>query len=342
MGITILRPGTPEAWPNCAVSLADYIRAVGYDEAAFWGVFYAGQELNDCATLWLEVQRLAVADALAQAQLMIENIIGYPLCPRWFTDNQLYCSRNIITRWGQLLIAGQQAITTVSAGAVVNYTLDPATIGPLATTATDASEIHVYLPSTGREVMPSSIVISGGMVTIRIPRIRLVADVDSPQTGYDFTDLANFTGTVDVKRSTNDPTTTATLLSRETACAIDEASACLRIEDARRGFIRISQTGDTAPCPSIWSQYAVDLYYKAGLVVLPTDLKNAIIRLAHTLMPESICNQCDQIHRLWERDTKVSDVLTRERINCPFGLSAGAWFAYKVAQTNKLWRAGSL
>src|SRR6185503_14749682 len=75
----------PDAWPNCAISLARYAEIIGYNSEAFWGVRYDGQEQFACSTFWTEWQRQMVADALAQAQQMLEDVLGYPLCPTWIT-----------------------------------------------------------------------------------------------------------------------------------------------------------------------------------------------------------------------------------------------------------------
>ena len=103
----------PDAWPNCAVSLARYAEIIGYDECAFWGVRYDGQEAFNCSTFWSEWQRQEVADALSQAQHMLEDVLGYPLCPTWITgtivdeertvDQQEVTGNSICTRWGIVL-----------------------------------------------------------------------------------------------------------------------------------------------------------------------------------------------------------------------------------------------
>ena len=81
----------------------------------------------------------------------------------------------------------------------------------------------------------------------------------------------------------------------------------------------------------------VRLNYQAGLRTLDTAMKSALVRLAHARMASEPCG-CDIVRRLWERDRKAPDVLSRERLNCPFGPSEGAWVAYKLAQSRKLYR----
>src|SRR5690606_8829154 len=98
------------ATPNCAVSLARYAKLIGYDEPAFWGVIYENQpNYGGCGPLWTEFERMEIANALAEAQQEIEQIIGYPICPTYITgeyagddrwiDQQDYCSTRIVTRY---------------------------------------------------------------------------------------------------------------------------------------------------------------------------------------------------------------------------------------------------
>jgi hypothetical protein len=77
------------------------------------------------------------------------------------------------------------------------------------------------------------------------------------------------------------------------------------------------------------------------LTPLTRQVEDAIVRLAHSKMPDEPCG-CDMLQRHWKRDRNIPQVLTRERINCPFGLSDGAWFAYRQAATLKIWKASIL
>jgi hypothetical protein len=43
---------------------------------------------------------------------------------------------------------------------------------------------------------------------------------------------------------------------------------------------------------------------------------------------------------MWAADRAMPEVFSRERINCPFGMSAGAWVSWKWALGLKLVRGG--
>jgi hypothetical protein len=75
----------------------------------------------------------------------------------------------------------------------------------------------------------------------------------------------------------------------------------------------------------------MEINYKAGLNPTTFQAEDAIIRLAHSKMPHAPCG-CDFAMNMWTRDRNVPPVLTKERLNCPFGMSDGAWIAYRFTQ----------
>lgn len=358
----------PDAWPNCAVNLSRYAQIIGYDQCAFFGVRYDGQEQFECHTFWTEWMRQSVSDSLATAQQMIEDLIGYPLCPTWITgtigadtdaryvDQQDGIGSAIVTRWGHVLQAGVMAESVIDDGATVDYTVEPAVIGPIVTTVTDTSEVRVFFPDSDRVITPSRMVISGGSLTIYVPRCRLVdpdlVDTITMTTGLEYTDTANFTTTVDVHRVYNDPSVNAylvrehdcTALCTAEGCATQTDTACIVIKDSINGIVRVRPGTYSNGWTYVAPQYCynhVRLNYQAGLRVIPRQLENVIVRLAHSLMPEEPCG-CEATQRLWLRDRKVSEVLSREMLNCPWGYAAGSLFAFAWANQNALGEGGVL
>lgn len=337
-----------------AVRLARYAQIVGYSECAFWGV---NHDLSgkSCREIWTLKQRMETAKYLAEAQDEIENEIGYPIGPRWFTELKTPLKMPMLATRGYVLEGGVKATSLISAGVVVDHTSDPAGIGPVATSATDPAEIVVYHPGTTIEIDPSSVEISGGNVTLEIPRCRMVkaAYVNNPDNGLDYDTLANFESTVDLYRVYNDPSTNAVLSTNHTCnascaaqgCTAYTTEACLFVTGPKIGAVEVRK-GTYAD--GAWlatnqvlcgPQYRwVQLNYRAG-VTLTRQLEDMIIRLAHAKMPSEPCG-CSPLKNLWARDSNVPEVLTRERLNCPFGLSDGAWITYQFAQTLKLVRMG--
>jgi len=130
-------------------------------------------------------------------------------------------------------------------------------------------------------------------------------------------------------------------------CAEYTRNACIYVKIGEQGVLEVlpATYSDGA-----WSRQVVDccgtpelvrLNYRAGLTELTHQAEDAIVRLAHSKMPHSPCN-CSPPLWLWSRDQNVPDVLTRERYNCPFGMSDGAWGAWRFAWSMKEWRGSVL
>lgn len=357
---------------NCAVPLSRYAKLVKYEEAAFWGVVTENRYLRGCGPLWTEADRMMIEMALAQAQEQIASFIGYPLCKTWVSgtlaeaynhdqrlvDQRTYKrSRQLITRYPRLIEAGIRAVENISMGAVLTFGDTVATLGPIAVDFTIAEEVKVYYPGSGRRVMPSRVTISGGNLTIQIPRYRLVGTdyLNTPEGGIMYEDLSYFLTTVDIVRVYTDPSTQAILVrpgcsnnNCSGGCTECTHTACIYILDQEIGQINVS--------PALWNPETVSwggkivcagnyslarLNYACGLLYLSSELEKVIVSLAHTKLYGPPCS-CDTLVTLWKYDNEMPRMLTRERINCPFGTSNGAWNAYLWAKQFKSVRASIL
>lgn len=358
----------PEA---SAVTLARYAQITQSDECAFWGVRYEGQERLGCGTIWSKQDRDNILKYLALAQEKIEAELRYPLMPKWivgnqaalddqlalnlYVDQQPYNPKVMETAWVKLIEAGIRAETMVEAGATLAYTgstpLDTASV--TVATAVDVDELYVYHPDTDVEITPSSVSVAGGSVTFTFPRCRLVRAeyADNPQQGWYVEDDSRFETEVDIVRIYNDPSTNAVLIGNPNSCNSQGCSnstrtACIRIQDSQTGVVNV--------CPAtytngVWQRqdlnncthkyHTAQLFYRAGLLRLPRDMEDAIVRLAHSLMPTEPCG-CEYGQRLWQRDRTVPELLTPQRMNCPFGLNDGAWQAWLKTQKARVMRFG--
>lgn len=345
--VTIGQTGIFYGWPQGVVTLSRYAAIIGYAEPAFWGVAHPDNRKYACREIWTKPQRDNVARYLVEAQADIEETIHYPLEPKWFEDtippvNNL---ASILAPQNRVIQMGRRAISTVQASAPVSHTQDPATIGPLLTTATDADEIKVYYPGTDQEIEPVKVAISGGMVTIWIPRVRMVHPdkMDNPSTGLDYADLGNFLDAVDVYRVYNSPAITGELVWRKdtyNASTVENSSAVATIVDAKRGVIAVNPTADPPYCAGRTYLTGITLYYQAGLLELPQIGEDAIMRLAHSKMPAEPCG-CEGVRLVWKRDADIPQFMSRERLNCPYGMNTGAWIAYQFAASMTAWRMSS-
>lgn len=351
--VSIVIPTFPLPFETSCVSLARYAEIIGHPSCAFWGVFDEDEEWG-CNNIWSENNRRTTAHYLAEAQDEIEQITRYPLCPAWFTDERQSYAYPVHTDWGRVIEAGIEATEVIQAGATVNYATEPATIGPLATTVTDASEVRVFYPDSEREITPQSVQISGGNLTIYIPRCRMVAAnvVDNPEIGLSIDDLSNFLSTVDLTRIYNDPSTNAELVWPHRCNGNCSSQGCTEFTQDACMYVRNGKTGaiDTWPASfsgGTWTKATVTccagqpqivrLNYRAGLNPLTPQAEDAVVRLAHSKMPDEMCG-CEGWSRLWRRDRHTPEIMTAERLNCPFGLSDGSWIAWRFAQAIRLVR----
>jgi hypothetical protein len=329
-----------------AVPLARYAQITDLSECLLMGVRRDQDLVGGCDRVFTKRERDLISKYLLEAQQEIEDQISYPLVPKWFASEEAYYKWPLHTYWKKVIEAGIRATAAIEEGAIVDHAADPAVV--TVTTAVDIDEIIVYHPDTEVEIHPSAMVRSGGDVIISIPRCRMVkatlAD-EQPETGWDYNDISNFEETVDVIRVYNDSSTNAVLIWPHQCSCSGGCSLCSDYRQDGCIYIRNAETGalDIAPAnfsSGAWSSTAlccsgkpekVLLNYRAGLPSVSYQHEDTVTRLAHSKMPSEPCG-CDFVIQVWRRDRNVPDVLTRERINCPFGLSDGAWIAWKFTQ----------
>ena len=339
--MTIVPTQSTQVVEASTVKLAEYAYAVRVCECFMWGVRNSPcADEQSCRDIWTKEERDFIAFYLAEAQEEIERELGYFVGRRWVTDERHRYADPIITRWGHVVAGGVKGETAISAGETVDHTTDPAIVGPVATTVTDESEIRIYHTDTDIEVDPSDITISGGFVTIEIPRCRLVLPelADNPANGLNYNTLTNFATDVDIVRVYNDTDTGATLvrLSCQSNCTDTQTDACIYVRKSNIGSVSAPVSSGLCGCAPDF----VDLNYYSG-VEMTKQMRDAIIRLAHTKMPRSPC-ACSPVEEFWKRDRNAPEVLSRERLNCPFGMSDGAWIAWRWTQAMKLYRGAVL
>lgn len=351
-------PTFPLPFDSSCISLNRYTYLIQQAECAFWGVNDPDNPEPGCRTIWTEMQRAEVARYLAEAQEEIEQQIGFTLCPTWHTEENHNYTCPVQTNWGKVIAGGVRGETTILAGAAVNYATEPATVGPIATTVTDKAELHVYYPGSEREIEPKYINLAGGFATFYIPRCRMVTSnlVDNPEEGLDYNDLTNFLDSVDVKRIYNDTSVNAELVWPHQCSAICASSGCSEYTQDGCIYVRKPEIGSVDVTPATYSggtwtptrtlccrgtPQFVRLNYYAGAATVTRQAEDAILRLAHSKMPDEFCG-CETWQRLWRRDRDISPIATREMLNCPFGQNRGALIAWAFVRQFKLVRGDTL
>jgi hypothetical protein len=330
-----------------AVSMPRYAQIVNYAEAAFFGVNHPDNKLFECREIWSHDQRIAIYRALQEAQSEVEKTAEFPLAPTWIGPERHLLGSPVVLTYGKLIQMGQLLVTDLALAHAVVIATDPATVTiiPSPVTAAQIDEVHIYHPGTDIEIYPSAIAIVGGNLVISIPLVRMVAIAyeNTPANGLTYSlSPAWAEVTLDVKRESLSPTLPdVQFVSFGCAgtCDCPESTlydGCSYVIDADMGIIRVGSTG----CLCIPADTGfVDVYYQAGLTSLTPQAEDIIVRLAHSRMANEPCG-CDVLKGRWRGDQLVPEILTAERENCPYGLSAGAWAAWTYAQTIKQYRMG--
>jgi hypothetical protein len=342
---------------DLAVPLPLYAQVISYEECAFFGVIDPNSTISHSnRPLWTKRERDFVAHFLAEAQTEIEDVCKYPLKARWIESERHDFEDPLLLKWRNVIEGGVEGTDFIDEDAPVSYAAEPATVGPITTTVTDSEEVYVYHPDTCARIYPSNIDITGGQLTIEIPRCRLLTAAGQAEGGVDYEDTGAVAGlfeqVVDVVRVYNDDSTEAEFVWPHGStgcaqCAGTTSDGCITVLNSVIGEVDVKPASYNGSwSSSSWSCFChypayIDVNYRAGLTRLTAQARDAIVRLAHSKMPHDPCN-CDPPNWLWTRDKNIPKALTRDRINCPFGLSDGAWIAWQFAESMKIVRGYSL
>lgn len=338
-----------------SIPLAKYARIIGYSECAFWGVSHPDNARYACTEIWTKDMRDMMQTYLAEAEDEIEQIAGYPLTPKWIVGERHKYSDPVISKYGEVIEGGVKVETVIQDNAVVDLLTDPCTV-TIVTADTEFEKWKIFYPGTDLEITPSNIQTVGPNVVISIPKCRLVgyAYLENPTYGWDYADNTYFQSPVDIHKIDNDPSTQGVIVwshgcsssCLSTGCSDYTKTACIIVESGEIGRLSL-RPATWDPATLIWTSSSLSSYccrhcpdylelnYHAGLSKLSRIAETAIVRLAHSKAPTEPCG-CDITQRLWKRDRNIPVVLTRERLECPFGLSDGAWMAWKFASSISL------
>ena len=181
-------------------------------------------------------------------------------------------------------------------------------------------------------------------VTVTFPRWRLVKPelMGEENVPVAWEDLDNFVTELAVTREYADVSQQAQVQVEDCVCAgsceIALQSACIVPVERELSWVNIfpaTYSGGRWYRGTCFKGQPsqVKVAYRAGLAhALPT-FEDAVLRLAHSLMPEVECPSGKDVqHRFWKRDRAEPATMTRERVNCPWGLSNGAWAAWMFAE----------
>lgn len=323
------------------IPLSLYAQHIQVDERNFFGLHFDGQPDFACRTIWTKEQRDMIAFYLKEAQREIEDETVFPVVPTWigvgaYGDEQAIITPTLFTQWRKIIEVGQQTIESIQDGVVLSHATDPATTAVVNVGLDfDVDELVVYHPGSDVVIHPSAIDYDDatGNLIVEIPRARLITldNLVNPEDGWDYATVPGvFEEEVDLSRVYADPDRAVEFIRRETCeCSSETDWSCLFVRYAEMGAVEIKIADIRCSCPEV---KRANLYYKAGLDPVTERAIASVIKLAHAKMPEEPCG-CSVAKRLWSRDRFVPEQVTRERFNCPFGPSNGAWEAWGWVQS---------
>jgi hypothetical protein len=284
-------------------------------------------------------------------------------------------------KWGHIQTIGVETETAIQSNVALTLSalgspIDPVVI-TVGTTVTEPGEIEVrHVAAKGGSVieplttkiatrhgtiLQPSISISGGVATIRIPRCHLVdPTLEQPETGFDYTQDSNFVTSVNVYRVYVDTTAGVSLVSRPggcstSLCANDVTEACGVLQNSETGLVLVRPAAHTgsawvnrciAGSVPIYAQvsYVAGYHEKASLLYdsVPMALQTAIIKLAHTEMPQPAC-ECSLHEESWALDRKQCEsFLAWDVLRNPFGTLNGQIYAYNALKLFMTGQAGTI
>ena len=237
---------------------------------------------------WQSADRIGreeLANVIATAEAQLINYLGYYPMPAWIAREEVFLPRpwapelfnssgrdrrgfmnTLATRYKNVVDGGQRAVSLISAGVAIVYTdedgdgyKETATI-TVATTVTEIDEIALFYPSLpavdSNQIKDlTSVIISGGVATIKCRREQLVLNVfleSLDPTGLNGLTDSNFLTTIDVYRLYNNPQSQVQLIWDATAvdcycngddscpeCGFTVQDGCLTVRDSAIGRISL-------------------------------------------------------------------------------------------------------
>lgn len=275
---------------------------------------------------------------------------------------------------------GQRAVTLIQAAAPIVYSDqggygvdNTATITVPAGALTDTDEIQIFFTVTDGapgvaderyQIEPATVTLSGGNFIITADR-SLFVKLSIWATPYVVTDpnqlernaADNATGspdfitTVDVYRVYNDNTIQIEVLDWNSTL-ITTVDGVI-IEDGQLGLFSIHNDcwNEILGC-CCQRPVRLRVSYLAGQPLvngfMDSELEEAIIRLANTLMPTALCAFCEATKNRWEQDRNPSvrdrmAIITQQAAQNYFGLTSyGAVYAYQTAIDRRIVAGGSI
>jgi hypothetical protein len=365
--------------PDTHLSLEEYWEFLQIDECAGYGIRNYGEETGKgCGDYWDQDERFWMAAAIAKAEKRMkkDRHLGYPIRREYIGTEEYEYDWPVHLRNFYVRGVGVEAESTIQAGQAItlsNGSVNDPVEFTVAVTFTDPDELIIYyVDQTKYRIRPSSVVISGGVATVQIPRCRLLksdyfinyaTDAERP----DYENDSYFVTSVDVVRNYLNTHTgnnlvwvryepavcclsCVTLASCEpgTPCGESLQLACGYVLDQKLGLAQF-EPATYDEDDGAWTQadYSVNrrpdgiqVNYMAGRFDryddIDEDIKRAIVAVAHNNLPEAYCS-CAMQQRYYKRDVKPIEAVVRFALGPP---TWGIHEASEIVHENKIFRGG--
>jgi len=327
------------------LTLDRYQEILGLPIAAFNGLNKPDETpVYACSTIWKQFNRDNLARFLASAEEKREQELGYFIAPKYTSLDEYPISNPLILKKKYLISLGIQVVTTVQNAIAVTHRdiggniLDPITLA--ITTALTIVPANVVVQYAGEDVPihPSSVTFSGGVLTILIPRSRLVKPSlnDDREDPLMYDNDNNFVTTVDVKYVSYDATEAVHYISFGENFAETSTEGIGLIKDKRLSIVELDTSVLScvlgfADCSSASNPIVRISYLSGRQQSIMTDMQT--LRLAHCLMPFEPCG-CEAAYQYWRDDVTEN----AQSIITPYGSKNGAveaWVADSRARVGQ-------
>jgi hypothetical protein len=329
------------------LTLDRYQELLSLPIAAFNGLNKPGEvPVYSCTTIWRQSNRDNLARYLAIAEEKREQELGYFIAPKYIESEEYPITTPLVLNKKHLISVGLKTVTDIQIAATITHRdiggniIDPVVLTIATALVVPTSDIVVYYPGELVPIHPSYIGLSAGVLTIKIPRSRLVLPSlnDDREDPLQYDDDTNLLKTVDVKYVSYDATEGVHYITFGDAFAETPTAGAALIKSERLSIIDLDIYNllcviGFAAC-SDSSKAVVRVSYLSGRQEsVMTEMQT--LRLAHCLMPFEPCS-CDAEHRYWSDDVEENP----NSIITPYGSKSGAVDAWVADSRAKVGQGG--
>lgn len=327
--------------------------------------------VSGCGRVWLQydwqgptaISRESVAMAIASAENLLEQFLGFPVSPTWYADYivKLQKQNPIVLPKAHYITGGIKKTDIVTSDAVIVYS-DTDTDGYAETATvtfvvpdeiTDPTEVAAFYPGETTEawrIRPVKVDLTAGTIVLNRHDLVLKSELEALRpTQIDGLDNSKFLTEVDIYRVWNDPSVQGILractLCNQQGCArcqFAEDTACIRGDDYRWGIVNLSAANWVDPS---WvanlcynkDPFAARVWFKAGWTG-ENIWDQAVAYLALSQLDVGLC-ECPTVQKRlewWTTDVSKTDKNGTYKMGDwqktnPWNYTRGAMYAYSLA-----------